>query len=690
MGSPDVRLDIQGLRCVAVGAVVADHAGVRHLAGGYVGVDVFLVVSGFLITSLLLREADRDGRISLRGFYARRARRILPAATVVLVAVAIYSASELSYVRTVRVLDDVRWAAAFLANVHFARSGTDYFSAGLPPSPVQHYWSLAVEEQFYLVWPALIAALLLVARRRRIASPRRLVAAVLAGCCAASLTWSVVHTASAPTAAFFSSLARAWELGAGALLALAATRLLLLPRLARHCLALAGLVAIGLAMTTYDATTALPGYHALVPVLGTVAVLAAGVGSEPVGVARVLSVRPMTWIGDLSYSLYLWHWPVLVLAGARLGHRRTGVETAVLLLAVLALAAASYYLVENPVRRSPRLRPSLRSLALWPGTLALVGCSVLAADRIASDQLADRVAASQKWAALRDQAPTVGAELTYSLQLADDGAPIAFPLVSADQIERLQDDRWHRRYTCNAYHDRTSTRLRPVGDIDADRTMVVLGDSHAGQWLPALDLMAQRDGYRLVPVIKYGCVPYPVALLTENRSRNYTECADFRRWAFDQIAELQPDLVYVGSRAMPPNMTVRGSDADAAWYDGVASALADLTELAPDVRMIGDVSMIGLEPADCLTDRHATMASCTATEKKRTVVANRLGRRAANAAGVPFVPVAQLACQDGRCPAFAGARMVYADHSHLSIDWVEHVWHEFDRLVAETAGAGGR
>src|SRR6478736_6755468 len=160
------RLDIQGLRAIAVLAVVADHAGLSGFAGGYVGVDVFFVVSGFLITGLLLREKERDGRISLGGFYARRARRILPASTLVLVAIVTYAAAELSYRAVERITTDAAWAAVFLANVRFARQGTDYFAEGLPPSPVQHFWSLAVEEQFYLVWPALLVLLLLVARRR--------------------------------------------------------------------------------------------------------------------------------------------------------------------------------------------------------------------------------------------------------------------------------------------------------------------------------------------------------------------------------------------------------------------------------------------------------------------------------------------------------------------------------------------
>ena len=219
-----MRPDVQGLRALAVAAVVLDHAGVANVSGGYVGVDVFFVLSGFLITGLLVREVERDGRVALGAFYARRARRILPAATVVLVAVVAFAALELSYRAVGLITADAQWAAAFLANVHFSAIGTDYFAQGQPPSPLQHYWSLSVEEQFYLVWPPLLALLMWLGRRSG-RSPWRLVVTIAGGLCLASLVWSVVVTRTDATAAYFSSVARAWELGAGMLLALVWPRL---------------------------------------------------------------------------------------------------------------------------------------------------------------------------------------------------------------------------------------------------------------------------------------------------------------------------------------------------------------------------------------------------------------------------------------------------------------------------------
>ena len=257
------RRDIQGLRAIAVITVIADHAGVGFLAGGYVGVDVFFVLSGFLITSLLVREAERSGRIGLLGFYARRARLFLPAATVVLVATLAFTAAQLSYTRVQQVTTDVGWASAFLANVRFSTLGTDYFAEGLPPSPVQHYWSLAVEEQFYLVWPLLLLGLVLLARRRSAGRTHLhlgLTVAVVAVLSVASFTWSLHLTGDNQTTAYFSSAGRAWELGIGALLAVAASRLQGTTPWVPRVLAAGGLAAVLTAVVAFDATTRFPGW----------------------------------------------------------------------------------------------------------------------------------------------------------------------------------------------------------------------------------------------------------------------------------------------------------------------------------------------------------------------------------------------------------------------------------------------
>ena len=263
---------MQGLRAVAVAMVILDHAAVPWLRGGFVGVDVFFVVSGFLISSLLLHEVTDTGRLRIGHFYARRARRILPAATVVLVVTSVFAAVELSTTKVTEIAQDVRWAAFFAANVHFARLDTDYFEQDRAVSPVQHFWSLAVEEQFYLVWPVLLLVVAGVAVRGRLT----VITVLVSSAWLLSLTWSVVVTPRSPTASYFSSTTRAWELATGALLALAGHLLPHMPRLARHALSIVGLVGLTVAAVSYDSSTPFPGWRALLPVLGTASLLAAG------------------------------------------------------------------------------------------------------------------------------------------------------------------------------------------------------------------------------------------------------------------------------------------------------------------------------------------------------------------------------------------------------------------------------
>ena len=255
-GTIGTRLDVQGLRAVAVVLVVLGHVGVPGLAGGFIGVDVFFAVSGFLITALLLREWEATGRIRLGAFFARRARRILPLATVVLVATAGYAAASLPASRVDELGTDVRWSALFLANVHFAGVDGDYFAQDRATSPVQHFWSLGVEEQFYLVWPALLAVVLVVAGLARRRSGAVLTAAVLVVVWCASYAWSVLEMGK--PAAYYGAWPRAWELATGALLALAIPLLLRLEGWARTMLAVAGVAAVGLAAARYDAGSQAP------------------------------------------------------------------------------------------------------------------------------------------------------------------------------------------------------------------------------------------------------------------------------------------------------------------------------------------------------------------------------------------------------------------------------------------------
>ncbi len=354
------RRDIEGLRALAVIAVIAYHAGVPLTGGGFVGVDVFLVISGFLITSLLLTEWDGSGRISLTRFYARRARRLLPISAAVLAATGLASVIWLEPTRLDELGVDILAASGFAVNLVLAGRGTDYLAAELAPSAIQHYWSLAVEEQFYVLWPALILIALRLGRRTA-------VGAVVALTAASALA-SALLTGPHPTWSYFGLHTRAWELGLGALLAVTLTATRRAPENLRAGLGWIGLVAIGIAIATFDRVEHFPGTWAALPVIGAALVLISG-DDNPRGVARLLRLSPLQWAGSRSYSLYLWHWPALVIGAAAIGREPGPLATVALVATSIALAEIGFRLIENPsIRalphrgsRTPRRRRRRRS-----------------------------------------------------------------------------------------------------------------------------------------------------------------------------------------------------------------------------------------------------------------------------------------------------------------------------------------
>ena len=385
------RADIQGLRALAVLLVVLAHAGVGLLPGGFVGVDVFFVLSGFLITGLLLAEVRATGTVSLIDFYVRRARRILPAAALTLLATDVAAFFLLNFLRAET---SSRTASTQLRSRRTSglQRGMDYFAQAEPPSPLLHYWSLAVEEQFYLVWPALISivtfGLALARRRRRAGRPRGrpllLVVVVLSGI---SFGWSVHLTTAMPAAAYFSPLTRAWELGLGCALAVGASTLMRTPPLARLVMGWGGLLAIVAAALLFSERTPFPGFAALLPTVGTALAIAAGIGDRHsrLAVARLLELRPLCIVGDRSYAFYLWHWPVLILADQYVGYELSVTVKLGLLAGAFLLSCVSYALVENPIRRRARGRRATGAV-FGVSMAAVLGTAVLCLTAIARDE----------------------------------------------------------------------------------------------------------------------------------------------------------------------------------------------------------------------------------------------------------------------------------------------------------------
>ncbi len=667
--SPAHRRDIQGLRAVAVLLVVLAHAQVWFLPGGFVGVDVFFVLSGFLITSLLLAEARANGSVSLVKFYLRRARRLLPAAALTLLVTDIAAFFLLNFIRAGEAVHDSLHAAAFAANFRFAANQVDYFARAEPPSPLLHYWSLSVEEQFYLVWPLLFSIALfglVVTRRHRGVSrrhERRLlgVVVVLAG---ASLAWSVYATATPPEAAYYSPFTRAWELGMGAALAVSAASIARVAPLARAVLGWVGIAAIVYAAVAFSESTPFPGSAALVPTVGTALAIAAGMGgrSPRLSVGRLLELRPMSIVGDRSYAFYLWHWPVLIVATQYAGHELSGTTKLALLAGAFLLSCVSYALVENPIRRRMR-SPAATVVVVGVCVTAVLFTSVVALAAI--DRKQQRFEGSGAGFADPGQLRTskssaqAGAlpAVVAAVRAARRGAPIPSGLAPRIGQLRTIPSQYVPADGCVGYDSRSevTTKICRMGDRSSRKLIVLLGDSHAHVWLPALLEMAWRDHWQVVPLLRLGCTPGSWV-----PSGGRASCREWFDWAVSRISRLHPTVTLLGgSIGELPSPYTSAATAE------VIAAARSLDRIGPTT-VIGDPEGLDQDPIDCLLSGQASMARCTTTWPTASLYAYNKVASATKRLGVGFLRTRGFVCFQRKCPAVVGHTIVWRDNNHIT------------------------
>jgi len=642
----DFRGDIQGLRAVAVAGVVLAHAGVGALEGGFAGVDVFFVISGFLITGQLLGALEREGRIRLGDFYARRARRLLPAALVVIALTAIASLWCLAPTALPLSLRDAAAAALYVPNLVFAARGTDYF-ADDTPSLYQHFWSLGVEEQFYLAWPLLIALVAGVFVRSRAA-----LAAFLALVVAASFAWCLVETGRHQSWAFFPVWSRAWQFAAGAVCALGLPLLGRVLAGIRAAVSWAGLAGVVAAYLAYDDATAYPGSAAVLPTLSAALLVASG---DPRGGAGVLlRLSPLQWLGLVSYSLYLVHWPLLQLAQARVGYDDPLPLWSTLALAGLAVPVAwvLHRFIEQPLRRAPRRvvrtgRGAMGWLAVGAvvAVMGLAGSAIAAGIPTASARVAADVALTAPPISTdyvpAGMHPSLGAAAEDNPSMYDDGCQLGF----------LADE----------------PRPCSFGDIGGPR-VVLFGDSHAAQWQPALAEIAEREGFELVAQTKSSC--RSILEAQPGDAARDRACTRWREAVLERLADEPPEVVilanFAGARTAP------GSDPEEQWRSGLARTVRAIPE-ASRVVVLADSPDLGDSPIPCLA-RHVDDADACAVSADRAM--ESVGRAAVESAVAAtragYVDITPYLCAD-RCPPVIGNTLVYRDANHLTATFAEQL-----------------
>lgn len=686
-----LRPDIQGLRALAVLLVVADHM-FHYPSGGFVGVDVFFVISGFLITGLLIREHQRKGRVSFVDFYRRRAKRILPLAILVL-AITVGAAWALfPNGRAWRITEDGLWSLVFGTNWHLAAIGTNYMQDDGLLSPLQHFWSLAVEEQFYVVWPWVIVLVLgLAAKAGRSATQGRArLAAVMGLLTVASFAFAMWETANNPTFAYFSTFSRAWELGLGALLAVFATVPHRIPDAVRAPLSWVGFLGIVASAFFITPDSPFPAPWAAAPVIFTALLIAAGTTTtdEPVRVAPL--TNPVSrYLGDISYSIYLWHFPALVLIGA-VWPLSGPVENLIVLGVILAVSALSYYFVEDAVRSSSWLEPKAKRVPrVFTGQPSRAAIGGLVALAIA--------AGGTTAAALMKSAPVEQPPVAMSAPLATTGTdkPVAATGALSAQIglalsatswpelkpsvdelgPSLKATEWVQD---GCLSDETKALPDPIanskrcvyGDPDAAKTAVVLGDSLAISYVSGIRKALEPAGYKVLVYTMQQCPAVDVSIKLGDGS-NHAKCDPFREWAFGQIRATNPDLVLMTSAYSLVDHLASGATGDAAvaeWQAGEVTTIKALDGAAKKLVVL-DPPPTGKQLQDCAT-RVSKPADCATQLDAKYLKMSGVTRAAAQAAApaTPFVQVLtkDWFCSGNSCPAFVGTTPIYADNKHLT------------------------
>ena len=689
------RPDIEGLRAFAVLAVLVYHLNSAWLPGGFAGVDVFFVISGFLITSHLRGEIERRGSLSLARFYGRRITRLLPAATAVVVATAVATVVVVPRFVWSQFGRDTAYAGTYSLNWMLAARSVDYLAEDTLPSAVQHYWSLAVEEQFYLVWPVLLLGLVALARRR--SWPLTRVLPVAAGVVVlVSFGYAVAEVAVGRPSAYFTSTTRLWELAVGAVVAL--TLPWVKSRLSPTHRTVLLVVGFGALLVSVAALTGSdwPAWPALVPVLGAGAVIVGGSGPTRLGTSRVLALPVLVWVGGLSYAIYLWHWPLITLARYRWDEFSLP-QVALLAAATFGLAWGTQLLLENPIRYSGWFKARLWRPFALAGVcmvLSLAAGTALIVAGPGSSLTAPPGARAQGAAVLPARIDVV------DHQPWSQGVEWVLP----SPVDALQDAPVAYRDGCQQNTSSTEPLSCTYGDVQGDRTVALVGDSKALQWLPALDTWAKSRGYRLVTYVKSSCPLSDVDV--DLGGAEYPSCRDWSARVTQRLIDLRPGLVVTSQ--VRQGASARLGDADATralMVAGLRRTWQTLLDAGMPMAVIADTPQTGVNVYACVAERPDRLQGCEydrgaavgrSALLTQALAVRALGGSTVDASGtvtqrgrnrqLTLVDLTDAVCPDtARCPPVVGNALIYRSGSHLTKTYVDSLSARFGALLDQAS-----
>ena len=591
-------LQIQGLRALAALLVTIFHA--KLLPGGFIGVDIFYVISGYLITGLILREIENTGKLDLQSFYQRRIKRLLPTSVFVLFVTAIVGMFVLPAITRDALGRDLFAAATYISNYLFAWWENDYQNLDATPSPFIHYWSLAVEEQFYVVWPIFI---LLLSRYGKRAVFRGIAAVTFL-----SLLLSIYQTLTSPIWAFYSLPTRAWELGFGALL-------LFVPDTfwKNRFIPWFGVIGIALASFRFDEKTAFPGINALLPVVST-AVLIGSISIWPRAFNDLSNNRISQWLGSISYPLYLWHWPALVLPSSALGRPLRIRERIFCIILTIILAHFTSKYIEQPIRHKKIAGKKIYQFFAATTVISLVAGVIIS--------------------------------FSSSSMITVKGTDYRFNLVEVMQKPAVYGD------DCHSNYGETESGECTYGDLNSETTIVLYGDSHAAQWFPTLLKLVNEKGFKLVSLTKSACPSVDVPRADQGAYKN-VHCETWRDKSIKRIKQIRPAAVILSSYQYftPPSGY---SDKNKWWKDGQERLLSSLRGSSDHLIYISDTPKPLRDIPNCLASRDVN--SCNTTERTPVKIIR----------GFEIIDPTPWLCTK-LCPAIQDGYVVYRDSSHISV-----------------------
>ena len=677
------RPEVQALRALAVALVVTYHLWPNAVPGGFIGVDAFFVISGYLITAQLLREVARTGKVRLFSFWARRVRRLLPAALLVLLVVAFAVWAFVPEGLWQQFFSEIGGSSVYLQNWVLVSNATDYFTAHNAASPVQNFWSLSVEEQFYLIWPVLIIVPLLIPIRP--SAKRILTLSILAAGTLASFIYSIHETHLDSSVSYLATTTRAWEFGVGGLLAMVSVPKWIGPNL-RTALSWAGLITIVVSAMIFSGKTPFPGTAALLPAAGVLAVIAAGVPESPWGPSRLMRLRPVQSLGDMSYSLYLWHWPLIVLVPFVVAKYAPGspglgnVALVGILVASVALAVLSKRYVEDPARFAEFLskHKPCRTFALMAAAMAIVvavsglGWNVVQLDTEASQ--------ANESALLAQHPSCLGAAAMGGVNTSVQTVAKVNSSTSSCTNSQLANVLIPTPVTA-ASEVPASCQIGPTDDTlklcyagasaaSATTTVALIGDSHAAQWLPALKVVAKQNGWRIVEMLKASCA-FNQAPRSSSAVAATSSCASWNAQA-QQKLDAMPSVSAVFTSADIYDL-YKASNGNTGFQNGVQGYESTWSQLPPTVRnvyVLKDIPRPSSDVQTCLQllSTSARLKAGACSVPRTDAIRADPTATAAQAAGgrVSLLDLAHYFCTSTQCDPVIGHVMVYRDEDHMT------------------------